>query len=123
MKYRFLFLLCVISSLLKAWSSSPSIENRNFFVDQKFNIYSQVQLPWEQENFNFDTFQWTDQDHWQLVYCPNSIELVSESSIAPDGMGGNLLQHWTLLPHKKGDYILIFKRLGQKRIIHIVVKK
>lgn len=95
----------------------PHFYSKEIKVNETFTIYSEVESPGSGLN-NF----WQPDDHWKLISYPQeAFTLVEESSMAPDGCGGNLLQHWILYARKSGTFELTFKRYSQIETIPVEI--
>ena len=93
-------------------------DSKEVKIFETFKIYADVHRPYPAPN----KFQWLDEDNWELISYPNSaIKLLHKQSIAPDGCGNDLLQHWELKALKAGTYELIFKRYEQYAIVKVYV--
>ncbi len=75
-------------------------------INKSFKIFSELPLPPP-----YPDSYWNEINQWTLINYPKDIlELIAEDSVAPDGVGGNLLQEWKFKPLKSGNSELIFKR-------------
>lgn len=114
----FLLLLSITGTLHPLFSRPPSLTETTFEINQKFTIRSQVEIP---VNHPQD-FQWKDEDDWQLTSYPtHAIKLIKTTATAPDYVGGNLLQSWTLKGRVAGTYTLTFQRYNEQKTLNVTI--